>query len=604
MDQEIRRQVQNEIGYFRKVFANDFDFDGMDPIAKMMLVAVVHEWQKLRDDIKATPQKVKERYYTDFVPYEKVGAMPAITVLQPILKPRTTPSTVYVGKEASFLFKEKDSKAQLNFMPLFETMLLPYDDLALLSHCRMKSNGEELTVGTKLANSVWIGIVTNVEIDSLKGLSLLIRGTQGVMPEHIYVVPENNSANEREMEIATVREMENITMLEPFDAQQASGQFFAFLEKWKECLLNMPDAGLLYIVDDVNNRDLFKPYAFPKDFLQWLEEEKLERFEPTTLWLRLDFPKDYIVPDTFEVNINALPAVNVDVSKVTLTLASPIAKLQKQENSFFLKVIETSTASHKQGFDMRNDEIVIRDFDAKCYDNDDLYCDGLHLFNRFLDDFYAFIDYNKIKDGEILRRLRETINNLGKGVGTENDKFRYDSGTYVMRSINMGEQTTSTKVSFMTTMGAAGNIPQVGDTMEARRLVGVNKDVEILVSAMGGTDKASVDARCELLRYYALTNDRLYTRMDIDAFLRKEIMLAFGRTEYHRIFIRIAVEGAGGRRNLRRGLYITIEFKDKKNYDEARRQNFDLLMQQRITDLSCITMPIIVTLKNLEYQAV
>ena len=43
MDQEIRRQVQNEIGYLRKVFANDFDFDGMDPIAKMMLVAVVHE---------------------------------------------------------------------------------------------------------------------------------------------------------------------------------------------------------------------------------------------------------------------------------------------------------------------------------------------------------------------------------------------------------------------------------------------------------------------------------------------------------------------------------------------------------------------------------
>ena len=134
MDEEIRKQVHKEIAYLRKVFVDDFDFDGMDPIAKMMLVAVMHEWQKLRDDIKATPQKVKERYYTDFVPYEKVGAMPAITILQPTLKPKTMPSMVPVGKETSFLFKKKDNKTQLNFMPLFETMLLPHTMTCIFSH--------------------------------------------------------------------------------------------------------------------------------------------------------------------------------------------------------------------------------------------------------------------------------------------------------------------------------------------------------------------------------------------------------------------------------------------------------------------------------------
>ena len=124
--------------------------------------------------------------------------------------------------------------------------------------------------------------------------------------------------------------------------------------------------------------------------------------------------------------------------------------------------------------------------------------------------------------------------------------------------------------------------------------------MDILVSAMGGADKASVDARYELLRYYALTNDRLYTRMDVDAFLRKEIMLAFGREEYHRIAVRINIEGAGGNRALRRGLYIDLEFKDKKNYEKALQLNFGVLMQQRIANLSCISMPIIVSLKNLE----
>ncbi len=77
-------------------------------------------------------------------------------------------------------------------------------------------------------------------------------------------------------------------------------------------------------------------------------------------------------------------------------------------------------------------------------------------------------------------------------------------------------------------------------------------------------------------------------------------MNTFGHDEYHRIFIRINIEGAGGERSLRRGLYIDIDFKDRKNYDEARRIAFDTLMQQRITNLSCIAMPIIVTLNNLE----
>ena len=200
----------------------------------------------------------------------------------------------------------------------------------------------------------------------------------------------------------------------------------------------------------------------------------------------------------------------------------------------------------------------------------------------------------------MLRHLREIINRLGKGVGEVNEKFKFDSGTYVMRNISQGEQNISTKVTYMSTLGEAGNLPQIGDIMENRKLPGIESKVVVLIPAMGGSDKASVDARYEMLRYYALTNDRLYTRMDIDAFLRKEIMLTFGKSEYHRIFIRIRIEGAAGPRSLRRGIYIDIEFKDTKKYEEALRLNFDTLMQQRITTFSCISIPIIVTLKNLE----
>ncbi|MBQ2970831.1 MAG: hypothetical protein IJE15_10670 [Bacteroidaceae bacterium] len=600
MDDEIRRRVREAVRYLQEVAVEDIDFDNMDPIVKMMLVAVLHEGQKLRDDIASIPQRVIERYCSDFVPYEKVGAMPAIAILQPTFKSRTTSDIVTVSNGASFLFKKKESRQQLNYLPVFETMLLPHADMFVLSCNRLKSREGLIPVSVQPKNRVWVGIVTDVEIDSLQGLSVFIKGTKGILPEHIYVVAENRNATVRELEIATMQEVENMNILEPFDAQQASGQVFSFFEKWKECLLNMDDAAMLYVTDKVVDRDLFKPHPFPKSFGQWLENEILEQFQPNTLWLQLDFPEGYVIPDSMDVAINVLPVVNVDVNSVTLTQTVPIAKLQKQDNSFFLRVLETSTASHRQGFSMSSEEVIIRDFDASRYHNGDLYRDVRTLFNRFLDDYYAFIEYNGIKDGESLKNLRGIINKLSKDVGDVNDKFRFDSGTYVMRNISQENQSSSTKVSFMTTFGEAGNLPKEGETMDNRRVPGINQKVDILVSAMGGADKASVDARYELLRYYALTNDRLYTRMDVDAFLRKEIMLAFGREEYHRIAVRINIEGAGGNRALRRGLYIDLEFKDKKNYEKALQLNFGVLMQQRIANLSCISMPIIVSLKNLE----
>lgn len=597
MDDEILQQTRDTVDYLRSISFDDIDFDCMDPIAKMMLVAALHEGQKLRDDIATIPQRVVERYCTDFIPHEKVSAIPALTVLLPSNKIKGNADIVTIGNGASFEYKKKENK--LNYLPIFKTIVLPYNDLIQVTHNRLTHKEGSYPVNIDVTNSAWLGIVTNVEIESLNGMSFFIKGTEGILPEHVYVA-EHRNADLRELEIATMREMENIEILEPFDAQQSSGQFFSFVNKWKETLLNMDDAAMLYITDKVEDRDLFKPHAYPKKFLQWFEDKSLDNFPPNTLWLRLDFPQNYIIPDTLSIQINALPVANVDINNVVLTQTAPIAKLQKQDNSFFLRVIETSTSSHQQGFNMSSDEVIIRDFEASKYHDGDLYRDVRTLYNRFLDDYYAFIEYNSIKDGEVLRRLRETINKLGKGVGSVNENFRFDSGTYVMRNLSHNNISSYTKVMYMTTFGEAGNIPNVGDTMDNRKVPGINQKVEVLTHAMGGTNKASVDARYELLRYYALTNDRLYTRMDIDAFLRKEIMLTFGKDEAPRINIRIRVEGAAGVHSLQRGLYIDLEFKDSKNYEEAMKLNFDTLMQQRITNLSCIAMPIIVTLKNLE----
>ena len=604
MDIELEKRISESIEMLRQLSFEQIDFQQLDPVAKMMLVALVGETQKLQDYIDGTLRRLTERFCTDFIPRQKVEAMPAICLVGLQLKSRTDAIT-NVGASASFAFKTDKAKSALNYIPIFNTALLPHTGLYLLTSERLrfvslnndaKSADNNITeISLEKQNSLYVGIKTETEVECLQGLSMFIRGTQGVMPEHIYAMSDN-----RELDFATMMQIEDIDMVEPFDAQQSSNEQFAFIEIWKECLLNMNDAGLLYITDHTTDRDVFKHRAYPRIFQQWLESDVLSSFDSETIWLRLDFPEGYVVPNDCMVQLGVMPVTNVDVNTLTLTQAQPIAKLQKGDDSFFLRILETSTASNRQGFNMIGEEIIVRDFDAQCYNNGDLYRDVRNLYNRFVDDYYAFIEYNGIKDGEVLKQLRETINKLGKSVGVKNDRYNFDSGTYVMKNMSQYPPTSSTRVQFITTMGFLGNLPHKGDTMDNRRIPAVEQKVEVVSSAMGGADKSTVDERYEQLRYYSLTNDRLYTRMDVNAFLRKEIIAEYGREEFHRIFVKISVQGAGGSEFLQRGLYVDIEFKDKKNYQHAVDTSFDKLMQQKIVNKSCIAMPIIVTLKNLE----
>ena len=609
MDIELEQRIKETIGQLQQLAVDGINYADMDPVAKMMLVALINEGQKMRDVIENTPQRVVERYCSDFIPRDKVEAVPAITILAPTFKTNRDFDFTDIGAGSVFTYRTNMSKQTLNYIPLFNTSALPYSDIFVVTNNLLSHHDGSHSVQMDSSNTVWVGIVTKAEIETLTGVSILIKGTNGIAPEHIYV-----GLDLRELDFSTMREMENIEMVEPFDAQQASGELFSFMNHWKECLLNMEDHALIYVTDDVHDRDLFKPRVYPRVFQQYLEDEVLNCFttpeETHTLWLKCVFPEGYKVPDACEVQLNAFPVVNVDVCNVTLTQATPIAKLQKIEDSYFLRILETSSVYQKQGFGQTHEEVIVRDFDAACYHNGDLYRDIRNLYNKFIDDYYAFIEYNGIKDGEILKQLRDTINRLGKSVGSRNAKFNFDSGTYVMKNMNQYPPSISTKVSYITTQGKAGNAPMTKQDaerhkteyrpMENRKLPALEKDLHIVVSAMGGANKASADERYELLRYFSLTNDRLYTKMDIDAFLRKEIIAAFGKSELSRVMIKINIEGVGGERFLQRGLYIDLEFKDKKNYDKAVDMAFDKLMKQKIEGKSCIAMPIMVKLHNLE----
>lgn len=624
MDIELERKITEITDYLREISSNELHLQTMDPVARMMLVALLHESEKIQDSIEGTAARIAERFCEHFVPRDLVAAMPAIALVRPTFKAGKGDTVVNVPNGASFVFKTESGggKSTIEYLPLFASTLLPHEDVCIVSSKRYPHelanvenapSEQELSAAfTQLpANIVWVGISMKAEVDSFRNVSLFVEGCGGIVPKRIAVVGQNNT----ELQFCSMERMEDVEMLEPFDAQQATGRFLTILRHWQQRLLALQNETLLCITDELKDRDAFKKRSFPRRFPNWLESEVLDCFEKagaSRVWLEIEFPEGFVVPADCNVRLNVLPVVNVSLGSVTLTQSSPIAKLQKQDDSFFLQIVETTDAQHRQGFSMMEEEVVVRDFEASCYDNGQLYRDVRNLYNRFVEDYYAFIEYNSLKDGEDIRRLKELINKIGKSVGTQNTRFSFDSGTYVMKNINQTQPSLSTKVSFISTQGAKGNELQPSSEssrdvrnkkvpkLECRKMPLLETAVEVIVGAAGGRDKANADSRYEQMRYYALTADRLYTRMDVEAFVRKELITVFGREEFKRILIKTSIEGAGHTTSVRRGLYIDIEFKDEKNYVKARDLCLDEQLLQDIRNKSCIAMPVVVELVSLD----
>lgn len=566
-----------------------------DPVSKLMVVTLLHQLQKIKDEIDAIPARIVERLCSTFVPKDKIDALPAIALIRPLLKAKRDimPHQVVDG---NFFTYKIDAKQNLSFYPLIKTVLLPFVKSYIMTASGLRSGESYTQIRFGKKGQVWLGLEITSEIETMENVSFLIKGTGGVLPQNISVCSSTS-----ELMFTCVDNIDKLTMMEPFDSQQMDPRNLSIVHHWQNILSRSEHGRLIYITDAIKDRDVFKCKAYPKSFQQFLESTDLDRFAENTLWILFDFGDEYEVPETIEIIPNVVPVVNVNVNTVTLTQSSPISKLTKNDGSYFLSVLETPLSLQKQGFNLNSEDFVIRDFDSRSYNPDNLIKDVRNLYNHFIEDYYAFVEFNGLKDGELVRSLRDAINKIGKSVmANVEGQNRFDEGVYAMRNIKLIGQTAPVKVSYLTTMGRKGNLPKAGQSMENRKDAALDKDVYIVASACGGEDRASADQMYELLRYHTLTSDRLYTKMDIDAFLRLQIVKEFGKDEAKRISHRISIQGAAGHSKLQRGLYIDISFKDNKNYQKALSMAWNRKLHQQIIDKSCIAMPIIVSLKQLE----
>lgn len=586
MDPIIQSNIDELINEFQKSGGNL-----NDPVSKLMVTTLVHQAQKIKDEIAALPDRVLARLSEYFIPKNKIDASPALCLLQSAIKSKKGVE-VHTLVDGTFFSFKVDNKTNLSYYPLYRNCILPVTTTHVLTNKKLVSKGIRTDLNLNCKGKVWVGLEMSTDIDSLENVSFYIKNNNGLMPDKIIV------GNEMvEISFTGANNLSDVPMMEPFDSQQVTPSSIEIFSNIQRQLSEIEQGRLLYVTDSLKDRDIYKYQAYPKSFQQYLESTDLDKFDNNTLWILFDFGDDYDVPENIEIIPNVIPAINVTLNSVTLTQTSPIAKLTKGDGSYFLNIVETSLPSQKQGFSIVAEDVVVRDFDVNCYNSEVLHRDVRNLYNRFIEDYHAFVDYHSLKDGELIRSLREMVNKIGKSVVSVNDvKDHYDEGTYVMRGVGLIGKSTTVKVSYLTTNGKLGNTPKEGMVMENKKDAALEKEVLVISSATGGEDRASADQRYEMLRYYTLTSDRLYTKMDIDAFLRLQLLKEFGKDEIKRISHDIYIQGAAGSDKLVRGLYIDIKFKDEKNYRKAINSAIDRKFHQMIIDRSCISMPIIISL--------
>lgn len=568
-----------------------------DPVAKLMLTALLNQARKIQDDLERIPAKIIERLCSTFVPKQRIDAIPAICMVNPSPKIRRDASPFLMTEGAYFSYKI-DPKLSLPYYPIYKNLFLPFENTYLLTpkYLEKPSGRTEIQFGKE--GQVWLGLELCSETDTLHNASFLIKGTGGIMPKKVTL-----ALGDEEIAFSSADQFDRIDLAEPFDSQQMNSGMLEVMNIWQRDIADDTSSSLLYITDSRSDRDLFKCCAYPKVFRHYMESNDLDMFGSNILWIMFDFGNDYVVPDGIEIMPNVIPVANVMVNHVNLTQTAPIARLDKNDGTFFMTILESPLTSQRQGFNENKEGFTVRDFDVSTYDADELYRDVRVLYNRFVDDYHAFIEYHGLKDGESLRALREMVNRIAKSVSAAPDNRKhFDNGTYAMRNIKMSEQPATVKVSFLTTAGKLGNAPKAGSVMENRKDAALGKDVTVVSSASCGTDKVSVDTLYEMLRYYTLTVDRLYTKMDIDAFVRLQIAKEFGPEEAQRINHTIEIHGAGGQSRLLRGLYIRLSFKDSKNYEKARLCSFDIKLKQGIEHRACLSMPVIINMIDDEHE--
>lgn len=128
-------------------------------------------------------------------------------------------------------------------------------------------------------------------------------------------------------------------------------------------------------------------------------------------------------------------------------------------------------------------------------------------------------------------------------------------------------------VSYLTTQGARGNLLKAG--MQLASSVAACGEVFALIDAVGGRNKITGPVgKRELAQYSALSNDRIFTEMDIMKFCRVELYSAFGDEVMRFTTVRLSGKSIPVGNHIERCHVVEFHFTSERLYTAAEELNF------------------------------
>lgn len=565
MDASVRKKVNDII---RQLDSEGLSISMADPIAKMMLVALAHETDRIERKIDTSLEQVSEKFVNKVLSNSGIAPQPAISLLK-----------IGNGKEySSYMVDEKvaftQKPSKCNFRPLLPTRIVPGNLIAYYANGKLYFPYENIVSiqhGEVVhPNELWIAYETAGELESLSDLTFAIN----------HPLPRNLTAS------VGKRSFDLCPLIE--DDYYSIGNDMMLIEYWKRNLI-FHRLWIYRFVDDGSDMPLITS-SMPEWFYDMYDAETLSRLTSKRLvWIKITATNSFDIPSDSTIEFNCVPVANFDINTVKLSYTEPIKLVDNPKNSSqFYSVVPD---------DALVNEFFIRDFDVEQYDNTRIADDIQNLYRHYVDDYFAFIDNNSLTDGVVLRNLRMSMLQVTDALPEVQENARPYVGTYIIRTPHNNNLPIA--VSYITTQGMRGNALKAGDKLYSSLTATGN--VIALIDAKCGRDKMSGRiGKRELARLIVNSNCRIYSEIDLLQYCKVELIRALGddALKYCNLFIYKTTMPIV--KHIDKVMVLTINIVSEQLYSQAEYLNLSFFLETNIQIRSSLASKVIVKLKLIE----
>lgn len=538
-------KVRNKVAEIQQALEQDEQRISLsDPVAKMMLVALAHQSCEIERKMDQTVERLSERFCDQVLLQSNLKAQPAVTVLSIGNGRECTP--YFIDENDAFTYKP----TKCNYRPIFKTRIVPGRLMACFMNNTLLQPGKLPVQATwpdnRYNKELWLAFDSAGEVNTLEDVMIALS----------HPLPNDSlTAEVGDVQIPLSLVME--------DMPRTLNSNFMLVEFWKKSLVYY---GLwLYRFGKCSNKRTLHRGEIPAWIMDSYAQEILEPFIGNRfLWIRIKTDRGISLPLDTAILLNCIPAVNYDIQDVKLNYSEPIQRLENDKTgTYFLDVVQNQEQAQ---------DFFIRDFDVNQYDNERIREDVTNLYRHYVNDYFAFVDSNSLHDGATLRALRQSMMQVYDSL----DEFRSGNvrpygGTYAIRNPRNNQQPMV--LTYFTTNGERGNLLRRGG-----RLTSTNAavgDVEALIDATGGRNKVKdIKTRKELARHIVNSNDRLFTKMDLQQYCKVEFMRAFGEEAISYCNISLSESNVPVDRHIEKCIKVHFQILSESLKEEVIRSDF------------------------------